>query len=119
MEQARQLIDRIQVTYNELVNNGRVEVYGSPSFEVRELSGTRLAMFVGGNKIVVDPACDKLSDNSLKYIVAHEIAHFSIRRHTPKFWYIVGILYPNYEVEHNNLIKIVDNKELTNDSTRD
>jgi predicted metal-dependent hydrolase len=33
----------------------------------------------------------------LRYIIAHELAHIAVKRHTWRFWKIVGIIYPEYE----------------------
>jgi hypothetical protein len=44
-----------------------------------------------------------LPEEALKYIIAHEIAHTYIKRHTQKFWQIVEAICPNYKYAKENL----------------
>jgi hypothetical protein len=39
--------------------------------------------------------------------IAHELAYLTIKRHTWRFWKIVGIIYPEYERGKEELLKIV------------
>ena len=43
----------------------------------------------------------------LQYIIAHELAHLAVKRHTWRFWKVVGIIYPEYEKGKEELLKIV------------
>jgi predicted metal-dependent hydrolase len=40
-------------------------------------------------------------------IIAHELAHIAVKRHTWRFWKIVRIIYPEYEKGKEKLLKIV------------
>jgi hypothetical protein len=78
---------------------GNVEVFGNLDFEVVEkIDGKkeRVAKFKG-NKILVKLNAVALPREALKYVVAHEIAHISTKRHTKKFWKVVVAIYPDYE----------------------
>jgi predicted metal-dependent hydrolase len=33
----------------------------------------------------------------LEYVVAHEVAHLSIRSHGPSFWRLVGTIMPGFD----------------------
>jgi len=41
----------------------------------------------------------------MKYIIAHELAHLIVKRHTKKFWEIVKRIYPRYERGKDELQK--------------
>jgi len=46
-------------------------------------------------------------DFVLRYIIAHELAHLTVKRHTWRlFWKIVGIIYPEYEKGKEEVLRI-------------
>jgi predicted metal-dependent hydrolase len=44
--------------------------------------------------------------NIIDYVVAHELAHLREMNHSPRFWAIVGTLYPNYKDARNELKRL-------------
>lgn len=93
-------LERILV---ELTDKNGVEVYGNLSIQSANLD--TLAV-LKGNKIYVDFRAMRLPDYVLKYIIAHELAHLIIKRHTKKFWDIVKQIYPEYEKGRQMLLKL-------------
>jgi hypothetical protein len=79
---------------------GGVELFGNLDFEVVEKidrKRERVAKFKG-NKVVVKLSAVVLPGDALKYIIAHELAHISTKRHTGKFWKVVETIYPDYKI---------------------
>jgi hypothetical protein len=62
--------------------------------------------FQKGNTIYVSVKARRYPDFVLRYIIAHELAHLAVKRHTWRFWNIVGIIYPEYEKGKEELLKI-------------
>ena len=62
--------------------------------------------FLKGNTIYVNIKARRYPDFVLKYIIAHELVHLAVKRHTWRFWKIVGIIYPEYEEGREELMKI-------------
>jgi predicted metal-dependent hydrolase len=60
---------------------------------------------VKGNKIYLNGNARKYPKYILKYIMAHELAHLVVKRHTRKFWGIVKHIYPQYEKGRDGLLK--------------
>jgi len=49
-----------------------------------------------GNTILLKLSAVALPETALKYIIIHELAHTTIKKHTGKFWKTVENLYPDY-----------------------
>jgi predicted metal-dependent hydrolase len=85
-EQANVLYSRLSKIYDEIEREGKVKVLGNIDFEVVkkiDRKNEKIAK-LKGNKIIVKLSTVNLPDNALKYIVAHEIAHTLVKRHTKK-----------------------------------
>ena len=91
------------------VKNNGVEIFGNLRIEVANMDYLAL---IKGNAIYVNAAARKLPKYVLKYIIAHELAHLVIKRHTKKFWEIVKHIYPQYEKGRDRLIEIHKHQEL-------
>lgn len=86
--------------YEAIRNSGKVALFGDLDFEVVEkIDGKkeRIAK-IKGNKILVKLDAIALPKEALKYILAHEMAHIVIKRHTNKFWRIIETIYPDYKI---------------------
>ena len=86
--------ERIEKIIFELVDGKNFEIVGELSIDVLEIDDLAL---IKGNKIYFSKKVGMLSDEALKYVIAHELAHLAVKRHTGKFWDILKNLYPNYE----------------------
>ena len=84
-----------------LERNG-IEVYGNLKIEVANMNALAL---IKKNKIYINVNASKYPKHILKYIIAHELAHLLIKRHTKKFWEIVKRIYPEYEKARSELLK--------------
>jgi len=96
---ADQLYTKLCSVYDEIKESGKVELFGNIDFVVMEkIDGRwdRVAK-LKGNKVLVKLAVVTLPRDALKYVLAHELAHVSAKRHTPKFWKVVETIYPGYE----------------------
>ena len=85
---------RIEKIINELTENNNVEIFGKIEIDILDIDDLAL---VKGNKIYFSYKVGKLSDNALRYVVAHELAHLKFKRHSEKFWEIVRNICPSYE----------------------
>jgi len=87
------VLKRIKRIIRELVDGENKEIVGNIVVDILDIDDLAL---IKGNRIYFSKQVEKLSDEALKYIVAHELAHLVVKRHTEKFWEIVRNLYPNY-----------------------
>jgi Zn-dependent peptidase ImmA (M78 family) len=101
-EEVREFQRRLEGILKELTDNG-VEVYGDLGIEVADMDTLAL---LKGNKIYINVEARRYPESVLKYIIAHELAHLIVKRHTRKFWEIVRGIYPEYERGREELLKI-------------
>jgi hypothetical protein len=95
-----------ELLYNKLVEileevkrEGTLEIHGNPDFEILEKIDNRedrLAK-MKGNRILVKLDAVSLPEKVLRYMVAHEIAHITNKRHTKKFWKTVKLICPDFK----------------------
>lgn len=93
----------------EFIKINGIEIFGDLRIEVANMDALAL---IKGNSIYVNVATRNLPRYVLKYIIAHELAHLLIKRHTKKFWEIVKHIYPQYEKGRERLIEIHKHQEL-------
>ena len=84
-----------------------IEVYGNLRIVVTSFNKPCRIAFQKGNTIYVSIKARTYPDFVLRYIIAHELAHLVVKRHTWRFWKIVRIIYPEYEKGKEELMKIV------------
>jgi len=104
------LYSQLQKIYDQMKRKGKIEVFGSLDFEIVEKidkKKQRIAK-INGNKILVKLNAIALPKSALKYIIAHEIAHIFVKRHTKRFWKTVELMYPNFREAENLLEKYED-----------
>ena len=87
---------------DELTSENGVEIHGKLKIEVSKMDTLAL---LKGNRIYLNINAKDYPKHILKYILAHEIAHLAIKRHSKKFWEIVRNIYPNYIGAHEWLLK--------------
>jgi predicted metal-dependent hydrolase len=103
-EEVKEFQLRLEAILKEFRESGRVEIYGNLKIVVADID--RMAC-LKGNTIYVNIKARRYPDFVLSYIIAHELAHLAVKRHTWRFWNIVGIIYPEYEKGKEELLRIV------------
>ena len=93
---------RVEGILNELLERNGVEIFGDLKIEVANMDTPAL---IKGNRIYIDVSLAKYPKYILKYVIAHELAHLIVKRHSKKFWEIVKRIYPQYERGKNELLK--------------
>ena len=83
-----------------------IEVYGNLKIVVTSFDKAGRIAFQKGNTIYVSIKTRRYPDSVLRYIIAHELAHVAVKRHTWRFWKVVRIIYPEYEKGREELLKI-------------
>jgi hypothetical protein len=96
--------EKINKILSELLEKNEVEIFGNLKIEVANMDDLAL---IKRNKIYLDVKAMKYPKYILKYIIAHELAHLVIKRHTKKFWETVKRIYPQYEKGRDELFKIL------------
>jgi len=95
----RKEIERI---VDELLEKNGIEIFGNLKVEIADMDTLAL---IKGNKIYVNVNAREYPRHILKYIIAHELAHLVVKRHTRRFWEIVKQIYPEYERARDDLLK--------------
>ena len=70
--------NRIEKIIQELVDGKNFEIVGELTIHVLEIDDLAL---IKGNKIYFSEKVSLLSDEALKYVIAHELAHLAVKRH--------------------------------------
>jgi predicted metal-dependent hydrolase len=97
---------KLEAILKEFLEQGSIEVYGNLRIVVTSFNRPSRIAFQKGNTIYVSIKARGYPDSVLRYIIAHELAHLAIKRHTWRFWKIVGIIYPEYERGKEELLRI-------------
>ena len=93
---------RVEKIVNELLERNGIEIYGNLKIEIANMDALAL---IKRNKIYVNIQAMKYPKYVLKYIIAHELAHLVVKRHTKRFWEIVKRIYPQYQRGKDELLK--------------
>ncbi len=99
-KKAKEFQQRIEGILKELMESNGVEIYGNLKIEIANMDTLAL---LKGNKIYINIEARRYPKFILKYIIAHELAHLLVKRHTKKFWETVKRIYPKYEKGRNEL----------------
>jgi predicted metal-dependent hydrolase len=105
-EEVKEFQLKLEAILKEFLEQGRIEVYGNLKIMVTSFDKAGRIAFFKGNTIYVSIKARGYPDFVLRYIIAHELAHLAIKRHTWRFWKIVGIIYPEYEKGREELLEI-------------
>jgi predicted metal-dependent hydrolase len=97
---------KLEAILKEFLEQGSIEVYGNLRIVVTSFNRPSRIAFQKGNTIYVSVKARGYPDSVLRYIIAHELAHLAVKRHTWRFWKIVGIIYPEYERGKEELLRI-------------
>lgn len=85
--------------YEQITNEGKIELFGDLDFEILEkIDGKkgRIAK-LKGNRVLVKLSAVASPESALRYMLAHEIAHIFMTRHSKKFWRVVETICPDFE----------------------
>jgi len=97
---------KLEAILKEFLEQGNIEVYGNLRIVVTSFDKVGRMAFQKGNTIYVSVRARRYPEFVLRYIIAHELAHLAVKRHTWRFWKIVGIIYPEYERGKEELLRI-------------
>jgi hypothetical protein len=97
---------KLEAILKEFLEQGSIEVYGNLRIVVTSFNKPSRIAFQKGNTIYVSIKARTYPDFVLRYIIAHELAHLVVKKHTWRFWKIVGIIYPEYEKGKEELLRI-------------
>jgi predicted metal-dependent hydrolase len=53
------------------------------------------------DRVTLDLALALAPLDALRYVVVHELCHLRIRDHSPRFWALVGSLYPDWQAQRD------------------
>ncbi|MEM4039225.1 MAG: YgjP-like metallopeptidase domain-containing protein [Thermoplasmata archaeon] len=98
--------EKLENILQELIDKRGIEIYGN-TIKIEVGKFDKLA-FIKGATIYVDIKAKNYPEHVLKYIIAHELAHLVVRNHTPKFYMIVKMIYPEYEHAREELFRILN-----------
>ncbi|MEM0379253.1 MAG: YgjP-like metallopeptidase domain-containing protein [Desulfurococcaceae archaeon] len=100
--------EKLERILREFIEKRGIEIYGEPiKIVVGKFDDIALA-FIKGKTIYVDIKAKNFPEHVLKYIIAHELAHLFVKKHTPKFYMIVKMIYPEYEQARKELLRILN-----------
>jgi predicted metal-dependent hydrolase len=114
-EEVKEFQQRLEGVLKEFLEQGRIEVYGNLKIMVTSFDKAGRIAFLKGNTIYVSIKARGYPDFVLRYIIAHELAHLAVKRHTWRFWKIVGIIYPEYERGKEELLRIAREELMKRD----
>jgi predicted metal-dependent hydrolase len=97
---------KLEGILKEFLEQGSIEVYGDLKIVVTSFHKPSRIAFQKGNTIYVSIKARRYPEFVLRYIIAHELAHLFVKRHTWRFWKTVGIIYPEYEKGKEELLRI-------------
>jgi predicted metal-dependent hydrolase len=97
---------KLEAILKEFLEQGSIEVYGNLKIVVTSFDRPSRIAFQKGNMIYVSIKAKGYPDFVLRYIIAHELAHLAVKRHTWRFWKVVRIIYPEYEKGREELLEI-------------
>ena len=90
--------------YEIIKKEEKIGLLGTLDFEITDQidnKKTRIAK-LKGNKIILKQDLISLPENLIKYVLAHEMAHISNKRHTKRFWKTVELIIPKYKDAKNH-----------------
>jgi predicted metal-dependent hydrolase len=105
------LHEKILELSKQIESEGKIGLLGELDFEIREKIDSkknRIAK-LKGNTILVKVNAVALPETALKYIIIHELAHTTLKRHSGKFWKTVETIYPEY-IQAQGLLQEYENK---------
>jgi predicted metal-dependent hydrolase len=84
-EEVKEFQQRLEAILKEFSEQGSIEVYGNLKIVVTSFDRPRRIAFLKGNTIYVSIKARTYPESVLKYIIAHELAHLLVKKHTWRF----------------------------------
>jgi beta-lactamase regulating signal transducer with metallopeptidase domain len=81
-EEVKEFQLKLEAILKEFLEQGRIEVYGNLRIVVTRFDRPSRIAFLKGNTIYVSIKARRYPDFVLRYIIAHELAHLAVKRHT-------------------------------------
>ena len=76
---------KLEAILKEFLDQGSMEVYDNLKIVVTSFDKAGRITFLKGNGIYVNIKARRYPEFVLKYIIAHELAHLAVKRHTWRF----------------------------------
>ena len=76
---------KLEAILKEFLDQGSMEVYDNLKIVVTSFDKAGRIAFLKGNRIYVNIKARRYPEFVLKYIIAHELAHLAVKRHTWRF----------------------------------
>ena len=105
------LYQKLVELYKQIETERNISLFGELDFEIRKKidnKNNRIAK-LKGNTVLIKLNAAALPETALKYIIIHELAHITLKRHSAKFWKAVENLYPDY-IKAQGLLQEYENK---------
>jgi hypothetical protein len=78
-----------------------------PTIAIRRMT-TRWGSFSSSGRITLNLLLIKSPKDCIDYVILHELCHFKIRRHGPRFWTFLESVMPDYEERRRQLNKYAE-----------
>jgi predicted metal-dependent hydrolase len=88
-DEVKEFQQRLEVILKEFLEQRSIEVHGNLKIVVTNFDRPSRIAFQKGIIIYVSIKARTYPDFVLRYIIAHELAHLAVKRHTWRFWKIV------------------------------
>jgi hypothetical protein len=84
-EEVKEFQLKLEAILKEFLEQGSIEVYGNLRIVVTSFNRPSRIAFQKGNTIYVSIKARGYPDSVLRYIIAHELAHLAVKKHTWRF----------------------------------
>lgn len=78
-----------------------------PDLSIRKMV-SRWGSFSSKGRITLNLALIKVPKECIDYVIIHELCHFKIKHHGPKFWRLLNQLMPDFEERRKKLNRFAD-----------
>lgn len=74
----------------------KFKIVGVPELVIQKMS-KRWGSFVNKRKIILNPLLIHASTDCIDYVIAHELCHFTVKKHNKAFYLLLEKKFPNWE----------------------
>jgi len=94
--------ERLTVCHQKVLREG----IPFPTMVIRKMT-SRWGSFSSAGRITLNLALIKAPKECIDYVILHELCHFKVKHHGPKFWKLLHRLMPDFEERRKKLNFIV------------